>query len=164
MSNTNKPKNTCQASKNPNQVHTKDSNRPNTPTPPTSEEVSRVSKKKPPDVNESLWLIKAREHLLQNRGEDALSALGATVVYHNNLGAGSKTFPFLLNDMISIHNIGFVALLETRISGRKADAVMKKKSTSRYPSVLKLKASQAGYGLHGMMLYMMLIFCGPEHT
>ncbi|KAF7822535.1 receptor-like protein EIX1 [Senna tora] len=49
------------------------------------DEEPHVPPRKPPDMDESIRLIKVAEQWLKNSGEDALSALGATVVYHNNL-------------------------------------------------------------------------------
>jgi hypothetical protein len=44
----------------------------------------------------------------------------------NCRGAGGKVFPSLIRDTMRTHNIDFIALLETRISGVKAEAVVKK--------------------------------------
>ncbi|KAF7815243.1 RNA-directed DNA polymerase [Senna tora] len=47
------------------------------------------------------------------------------VMHDNNLGTGSRTFPFLMRDMIRDNQIDVVALMETRSSGAKAEENMK---------------------------------------
>jgi hypothetical protein len=47
-------------------------------------------------------------------------------LFWNCRGAGGKLFPALVKDIFSIYQLDFLAILEPRISGRRADAVIKK--------------------------------------
>ncbi|KAF7802812.1 putative ribonuclease H protein At1g65750 family [Senna tora] len=87
-------------------------------------EVTRPKKKKPPDFNESLHLIKMAEKELSAPGT-LLSDLGLTQVYDNR-GAAAKSFPGLVKDIFNKYKVDILALYETRVSGDKASRIIKR--------------------------------------
>ncbi|KAF7833056.1 uncharacterized protein G2W53_015389 [Senna tora] len=75
--------------------------------------------KKPPDFEESLHLIKLAEKEARASGI-LLSDLGVTQ------GVASKSFPGLVKDLFSNFKLDILALYETRVSGDKANEILKK--------------------------------------
>lgn len=47
-------------------------------------------------------------------------------LFWNFRGANGRSFPGLVRDYIRIYNLDFIAILEPRISGSKADEVIRK--------------------------------------
>ncbi|WJX18123.1 hypothetical protein P8452_07957 [Trifolium repens] len=54
------------------------------------------------------------------------NGVGEMEIEEKNLHSGGKLFPALVKDIFSIYQLDFLAILEPRISGRRADVVIKK--------------------------------------